>query len=48
MGLDRDTAPAEETFWAIRRLFESAAAERPLVAIVDDLHWGEPLLLDLL
>jgi class 3 adenylate cyclase/tetratricopeptide (TPR) repeat protein len=48
MGLDRDTAPAEETFWAIRRLFESAAAERPLIAIVDDLHWGEPLLLDLL
>jgi class 3 adenylate cyclase/tetratricopeptide (TPR) repeat protein len=48
MGLDRDTAPAEETFWAIRRLFESVAAERPLVAIVDDLHWGEPLLLDLL
>jgi class 3 adenylate cyclase len=48
MGFDRDTAPAEETFWAIRRLFESVAAERPLVAIVDDLHWGEPLLLDLL
>ena len=48
MGLERDTAPAEETFWAIRRLFESAAAERPLVAVVDDLHWGEPLLLDLL
>jgi class 3 adenylate cyclase/tetratricopeptide (TPR) repeat protein len=48
MGLDRDTAPAEETFWAIRRLFEAVAAERPLVAIVDDLHWGEPLLLDLL
>jgi class 3 adenylate cyclase/tetratricopeptide (TPR) repeat protein len=48
MGLDRDTAPAEETFWAIRRLFESVADDRPLVAIVDDLHWGEPLLLDLL
>src|SRR5262245_42496209 len=48
MGLERDTAPAEETFWAIRRLFESVAADRPLVAIVDDLHWGEPLLLDLL
>jgi class 3 adenylate cyclase/tetratricopeptide (TPR) repeat protein len=48
MGLDRDTAPAEETFWSIRRLFEAVAAERPLVAIVDDLHWGEPLLLDLL
>jgi tetratricopeptide (TPR) repeat protein len=48
MGLEQDTAPAEETFWAIRRLFESVAADRPLVAVVDDLHWGEPLLLDLL
>ncbi|MFL5979471.1 MAG: BTAD domain-containing putative transcriptional regulator [Gaiellaceae bacterium] len=48
MGLAQDTAPAEETFWAVRRLFEAVAAERPLVAILDDLHWGEPLLLDLL
>ncbi len=48
MGRSRDTATAEETFWAFRRLFEAAARERPLVAVVDDLHWGEPLLLDLL
>jgi class 3 adenylate cyclase/tetratricopeptide (TPR) repeat protein len=48
MGLAQDTAPAEETFWAVRRLFEAVAAEQPLVAILDDLHWGEPLLLDLL
>jgi class 3 adenylate cyclase/tetratricopeptide (TPR) repeat protein len=48
LGRANDTAPAEETFWAIRRLFEEFAAERPLVAILDDLHWGEPLLLDLL
>jgi class 3 adenylate cyclase len=48
MGRSRETATAEETFWAFRRLFEAAARERPLVAVVDDLHWGEPLLLDLL
>jgi class 3 adenylate cyclase/tetratricopeptide (TPR) repeat protein len=48
MGLTQEIAPAEETFWAVRRLFEAVAAERPLVAILDDLHWGEPLLLDLL
>jgi class 3 adenylate cyclase len=48
MGLAQDTAPAEETFWAVRRLFEATAGERPLVAVLDDLHWGEPLLLDLL
>jgi class 3 adenylate cyclase len=48
MGLAQDTAPAEETFWAVRRLFEAVASDRPLVAVLDDLHWGEPLLLDLL
>jgi len=48
MGLAQDTAPAEETFWAVRRLFEATADGRPLVAVLDDLHWGEPLLLDLL
>jgi len=45
-----DGAPvqADETFWAVRRLLESAAARRPLVLAVDDVHWAEPTLLDLL
>jgi tetratricopeptide (TPR) repeat protein len=37
----------EETFWAIRRFFEAAARERPLVLVFDDIHWGEPTFLDL-
>ncbi len=37
----------EETFWAVRRLLEAAARERPVVLVIDDLHWGEPRLLDL-
>ena len=48
VGLSDETAPAEETFWAVRRLFEAVARERPLVAVVEDVHWAEPLLLDLL
>ena len=36
----------EETAWAFRRLFETIAAERPLVVVVDDLHWADPALLD--
>ena len=40
-------APPEETFWAVRRLLETLARERPLVVIVEDLHWAEPTLLDL-
>jgi predicted ATPase len=38
----------EETFWAVRRLLEVVALERPLVMVVDDLHWAEPTFLDLL
>jgi class 3 adenylate cyclase/tetratricopeptide (TPR) repeat protein len=38
----------EETFWALRRLFETLARERPLAMIVDDIHWAEATLLDLI
>src|SRR5919205_48126 len=38
----------EETFWAVRRLLESAARKRPLVAVFEDVHWAEPTLLDML
>ena len=48
VGLSDETAPAEETFWAVRKLFEAAAAERPLIVVFDDVHWAEPLLLDLI
>jgi class 3 adenylate cyclase/tetratricopeptide (TPR) repeat protein len=48
VGLSAETAPAEETFWAVRKLFEAAAGERPLIVGFEDLHWAEPLLLDLI
>jgi class 3 adenylate cyclase len=35
-------------FGGLRLLLEALAAERPVVVIVDDLHWAEPGLLDLL
>ncbi|MDX6409622.1 MAG: hypothetical protein QOE13_2693 [Gaiellaceae bacterium] len=37
-----------ELHWGIRRLFEELAQSRPLVLMVEDLHWAEPTLLDLL
>jgi len=40
-------ASPEETFWALRRVIESLGREHPLVLVLDDLHWGQPLLLDL-
>src|SRR5581483_2590582 len=41
-------ATPEETFWAVRRLIEIAARTRPVVAVLDDVQWAEPLLLDLI
>jgi class 3 adenylate cyclase/tetratricopeptide (TPR) repeat protein len=42
------TPNAEETFWAVRKVLEAMAAERPLVCVIEDLHWAEPGLLDLI
>jgi class 3 adenylate cyclase/tetratricopeptide (TPR) repeat protein len=36
-----------EMHWGIRRILELLAAERPLVLVVEDLHWAEPTLLEL-
>ncbi|RWO61521.1 adenylate/guanylate cyclase domain-containing protein [Mesorhizobium sp.] len=44
----QEPAFSEETFWAVRRLFEVLAGERPLVIVVDDLHWAESTFLDLI
>jgi DNA-binding SARP family transcriptional activator/tetratricopeptide (TPR) repeat protein len=44
-GIDR---PAEATVWAFRRLFEALARSRSHVLVVEDAHWAEPALLDLL
>jgi class 3 adenylate cyclase/tetratricopeptide (TPR) repeat protein len=41
-------ATPEELFWEVRRLLESLAAERPVILHVDDLQWGEQMLVDLL
>jgi predicted ATPase/class 3 adenylate cyclase len=41
-------ATSEETFWAVRRLFEALARAGPLVVVLDDLHWAESTFLDLI
>jgi DNA-binding SARP family transcriptional activator len=37
----------EETAWAARRLLETLARDRPLVFVLEDLHWAAPAFLDL-
>jgi class 3 adenylate cyclase/tetratricopeptide (TPR) repeat protein len=47
-GAAPGVAPSDEIFWAVRKLFAATARRRPLVVVVDDIHWAEPTLLDLL
>jgi class 3 adenylate cyclase/tetratricopeptide (TPR) repeat protein len=48
VGASAAESQPEETPWAVRKLFEAVARDRPLVAVVDDIHWAEPTMLDLL
>jgi class 3 adenylate cyclase len=41
-------AHGERLFPEVRRYLEELAAERPLVLVLEDIHWAEPTLLDLL
>jgi class 3 adenylate cyclase len=47
IGLSDETVPAEEAFWGVRKLLEVVAASKPLIVVIDDLHWAEPTMLDL-
>jgi class 3 adenylate cyclase/tetratricopeptide (TPR) repeat protein len=37
-----------ELHWGIRRALQLLAAERPLAIVIEDLHWAEPTLLELI
>jgi class 3 adenylate cyclase/tetratricopeptide (TPR) repeat protein len=48
LGWGGESGPSEEAFWGVRKLLEHLAAERPVVVVFDDIHWAEPMLLDLI
>jgi class 3 adenylate cyclase len=48
LALSDAAAYPAETFWAVRKLLEAVAARRPLVVLVEDIHWAEPTFLDLI
>lgn len=47
IGLTRGEPVPDETPWAIRSFLEALADDRPLVVVLEDLQWAQPLLLDL-
>jgi class 3 adenylate cyclase/tetratricopeptide (TPR) repeat protein len=46
-GRGRASATEGDVQWAVRRLFEALARRQPLVVVLDDIHWAEPSMLDL-
>ena len=48
LGLVDRPGMGEETLWAVRKLLEAHARERPLVIVFDDVQWGAPTFLDLI
>jgi class 3 adenylate cyclase len=48
LGTSDERASPEEIAWAFRKLFEALGRRQPLLLVVDDIHWAEPTLLDLL
>ena len=48
IGLHDRTPSPRELFPAVRRLLETLAAKQPTLIVVDDAHWAEPTLLELL
>jgi class 3 adenylate cyclase/tetratricopeptide (TPR) repeat protein len=47
IGLEEGVESGEHGFWAVRRLVEIMAGRRPLIVVLEDLQWAEPMLLDL-
>jgi class 3 adenylate cyclase/tetratricopeptide (TPR) repeat protein len=48
LGLVEGTVDATQTAEAVAELLTTSAGDRPLVVVLDDIHWAEPALLDLL
>src|SRR5581483_11460361 len=47
IGLTADADGTRDGALIVRRVFETLAQQRPLVAVFDDLHWAEPTFLDI-
>jgi DNA-binding SARP family transcriptional activator len=46
LGLSEEP-PDDDAMWAVRRLFVALARQAPVVAVIDDLHWAAPPVVEL-
>ncbi len=44
----QEPVAVEDAYWSVRKLFETLAHDRPLVVVFEDIHWAEPVFLDLI
>ncbi|MBA2462344.1 MAG: AAA family ATPase [Actinobacteria bacterium] len=47
VGRAETRSRSDELYWAVRRLLETLARDRPVVLVLDDIQWAEPAFLDL-
>jgi class 3 adenylate cyclase/tetratricopeptide (TPR) repeat protein len=47
IGLTEETPDTQELFWAVRKFLEGLGRKATLIITLDDMHWAEPTLLDL-
>ena len=48
IGVSEEPAQVEETAWALRQLLTAIAGDGSLVVAIEDIHWAQPALLDVL
>ncbi len=48
VGASEIAVSGDDIAWATRKFLETVARERPLALLMEDLHWAEPALLDLI
>jgi class 3 adenylate cyclase/tetratricopeptide (TPR) repeat protein len=48
LGEGPEAGIAEQVAWAVRKTLEEAAQKQPLICVIDDIHWAESALLDLI
>jgi len=48
MGFGSGAYGKDELLWSVRAVLERIAHRWPLVLVLDDIHWAEPILLDLI
>ena len=47
-GLSSTSYSVQDINWGARRFLQALAADAPVVALFDDIHWAEPALLDMI